>query len=265
MEKDAQIGNLYDMVARIIEDREAERLRREEERIAAESRPGIEHVLDVLDRQKTEQREFLEQIAESWNNEMARNREETLAAIRETANEQVPYNVQRYLDEFSKHLADEVRMLLSEVGKLREEKRNVQFELGALLTLRSKYGPGGEFDPEWEPDPARYGGPRPPGGGPPGPRPPGDQAPPEAPPPPPEPARPAWRTIQQRPRKKKAKEPPPPPPEPEPRPPVASWAKWEPDNRFVPTPATTEAQLLVPPRGPPGLFGPRTPRGSVHE
>ena len=40
VEKDAQIGNLYDMVTRIIEDREAERVRREEERIAAESRPG---------------------------------------------------------------------------------------------------------------------------------------------------------------------------------------------------------------------------------
>ena len=40
VEKDAQIGNLYDMVTRIIEDREAERIRREEERVAAESRPG---------------------------------------------------------------------------------------------------------------------------------------------------------------------------------------------------------------------------------
>ena len=73
---------------------------------------------------------------------MARNREETMAAIRETANEQVPYNVQgvsrlspavptpthyeQYLDEFSKSLANEVRMLLNEVGKLREEKRSVQ-------------------------------------------------------------------------------------------------------------------------------------------
>ena len=41
VEKDTQIGNLYDMVARIIDDREAERVRREEERIAAESRPGM--------------------------------------------------------------------------------------------------------------------------------------------------------------------------------------------------------------------------------
>ncbi|KAF9647115.1 hypothetical protein BDM02DRAFT_3251176 [Thelephora ganbajun] len=242
VEKDAQIGNLYDMVTRIIEDRETERIRREDERIAAESRPGIERVLDELARQNAEQRELLEQMAESWRNDTARNREETLAAIRETANEQVPYNVQGYLDEFSKSLANEVRMLLNEVGKLREEKRNVQFELGTLLTLRAKYRPGGEFDPDWY-----------------------DQAPPEAPPPPPETARPAWRTVQQRPRKKKTKEPPPPPPEPESRPPVSSWAKWEPDTRYVPTPPTTEPQLLVPPRGSPGLFGPRSPRDSLQQ
>lgn len=32
----------------------------------------------------------------------------------------------KYLDEFSKALAAEVRMLLGEVGKLREERRNLQ-------------------------------------------------------------------------------------------------------------------------------------------
>jgi hypothetical protein len=32
----------------------------------------------------------------------------------------------QYLDEFSKALASEVRMLLGEVGKLREERRNIQ-------------------------------------------------------------------------------------------------------------------------------------------
>jgi len=40
VEKDAQISNPYDIVTRITEDREAERIRREEERTAAESRPG---------------------------------------------------------------------------------------------------------------------------------------------------------------------------------------------------------------------------------
>jgi hypothetical protein len=58
-------------------------------------------------------------------------------------------------------------MLLGEVGKLREEKRALQqyaapysllrlvatdlvhSEIGSLLCLKSKYGPGGEFDPDW--------------------------------------------------------------------------------------------------------------------
>ena len=56
-------------------------------------------------------------------------------------------------------------MLLSEIGKLREERRAIQqcvllsnhiikrlksySELGSLLYLKSKYGPGGEFNPDW--------------------------------------------------------------------------------------------------------------------
>ena len=51
-------------------------------------------MLEELARQNAEQRELFEQMSETWRNESARNREETLAAIRETANEQVPYNVQ---------------------------------------------------------------------------------------------------------------------------------------------------------------------------
>jgi len=74
VEKDGQFGNLYDMVTRIIEDREAERIRREEERIAAESRPGIGRVLEELARQNAEQRELLDRMNETWRNESARNR-----------------------------------------------------------------------------------------------------------------------------------------------------------------------------------------------
>ena len=50
--------------------------------------------MDELARQNAEQRELLDQMAESWRNDMARNCEETLAATRGTANEQVPYNMQ---------------------------------------------------------------------------------------------------------------------------------------------------------------------------
>jgi hypothetical protein len=54
---------------------------------------GIERVLEELERLKVEQGELLAEMAENWRSDLAANREETLAAIRETANEQVPYNV----------------------------------------------------------------------------------------------------------------------------------------------------------------------------
>jgi hypothetical protein len=75
--------------------------------------------------------------------------EDTLNAVRAAAQEQVHFNVQGYLDDFSKTLAAEVRMLLSEVGKLREDRRALWYELSCLFALKSKYGPGGEFDPDW--------------------------------------------------------------------------------------------------------------------
>ena len=53
------------------------------------------------------------------------------------------------MNEFSRALAGEVTLLLQEVGRLREEKRNIQHEIGCLGSLREKYNPGGEFDPDW--------------------------------------------------------------------------------------------------------------------
>ena len=64
-------------------------------------------------------------------------------------------------------MASEVRMLLNEASKLREERRNIQLsaaiisssvqsfangilsEIGTLLVMRSKYEAGGMFDPDW--------------------------------------------------------------------------------------------------------------------
>ncbi|KAF8235756.1 hypothetical protein L208DRAFT_1182626, partial [Tricholoma matsutake] len=55
----------------------------------------------------------------------------------------------KYPNDFSAPVASEVLMLLGEVGKLREERRTLQHELGSLLCLKSKYGPGGAFNPDW--------------------------------------------------------------------------------------------------------------------
>lgn len=164
-------------------------------------------------------------------------------------------------------------MLLGEVGKLREERRALQHELGYLLCMKSKYGPGGEFDPEWRP-PA--GGPGGPGGPspqePPGPPPPGTQQP-DLPPI----AKPAWRSVPKKKDKKTkkaekqqqqmaAQQPHDFPGMPgpsyahmqDPRRQIQSWATWQPDPALHPTPPSVEPTLLVPDRGSPGLFGPRS-------
>ncbi|KAG2108938.1 uncharacterized protein F5147DRAFT_652525 [Suillus discolor] len=47
------------------------------------------------------------------------------------------------LQNSEKALATEVRMRLVEFGKLHEERRNIQHELGYLMMMKAKYGPGG--------------------------------------------------------------------------------------------------------------------------
>ncbi|KAI0037086.1 hypothetical protein K488DRAFT_81579 [Vararia minispora EC-137] len=194
---------------------------------------------------------------------------ELLAHLDEHAQVRVPFNVQAYLDDFSRSLANEVRVLLQEVGDLREKKRAAQFELGTLMCLRAKYD-NGEFDVNWQPTT--------------GPLAPQPAA--EAPPPPqapPDPARPAWRTVPRFPgavsgervRRRRTRPaadqpvpppPPPPPPATAPIPPGAhrSWATWQPDPQgdYTPPPAPPET-LLAPPPQPMGLFGPRSPRDSL--
>ncbi|KZP20289.1 hypothetical protein FIBSPDRAFT_668087, partial [Athelia psychrophila] len=97
----------------------------------------------------------------------------------------------RYLNDFSKALAGEVRILLAEVGKLRDERRQLQYEIAELMSVKSKHGSGGEYNEGWEP----------------GVHPQPQLAPPSPAPPPPEevpagPARPAWRVVHKRPERK---------------------------------------------------------------
>ncbi|KAF8876841.1 hypothetical protein BD779DRAFT_1559337 [Infundibulicybe gibba] len=164
----------------------------------------------------------------------------------------------KYINDFSKALASEVRILLDEVGKLRDERRALQFEIAELMSVKSKHGAGGEYSAEW--------------------RPPVNEAPSQelmapAPPPPedaPAPARPGWRTIHKRPEKKErgskrapptpASPPPAPLPEP-PRPGMPAWAQWRPNPLLAPTPIAPIPTASIP-NSPParsGLFGPSTP------
>jgi hypothetical protein len=79
--KDALCQEIHDLVARMIEDRDADRIREDEERLATESKPGlfifrwitlptdstqgIDKVLEELARQNAEQRELLNNLSDS--------------------------------------------------------------------------------------------------------------------------------------------------------------------------------------------------------
>ncbi|KAL1728348.1 hypothetical protein EV714DRAFT_285837 [Schizophyllum commune] len=215
-------------------------------------------ILNEITNQRNELIEVLRHLFDEFRADADRQHETTIEAVKQMAQEQVPFNVQGYLDEFSRALASEVRMLLGEVGKLREERRGLQHEISFLLGVKSKYIPGGEFEPDWK---GPVGAPGMPPTGP----------PPDAGPPPPPPevhaARPAWRTVSTRTSKKKKKDQMPAAPpvaQPDPRQQVRSWATWQPDPNLAPSPSSFDNPTLAAPAESPGLFGPRSPRSSRH-
>ncbi|KAL1745947.1 hypothetical protein HDZ31DRAFT_62614 [Schizophyllum fasciatum] len=214
-------------------------------------------ILEAIGTSKAELIDTLHAEFDNFREDVNRQHAMTIEAVKQMAQEQVPFNVQGYLDEFSRALASEVRMLLGEVGKLREERRGLQHEISFLLGVKSKYIPGGEFEPDWK---GPVGAPGMPPMGP---------APDAGPPPPPpevQPARPAWRTVSTRTSKKKKKDQMPAPPvaQPDPRQQVRSWATWQPDPNLAPSPSSFENPTLAAPAESPGLFGPRSPRSSRH-
>ncbi|KAJ3795762.1 hypothetical protein GGU11DRAFT_817468 [Lentinula aff. detonsa] len=175
----------------------------------------------------------------------------------------------KYLNDFSKALAGEVRILLEEVGKLRDERRQLQLQLSVsseiaeLMAVKSKHSMGGQYaPPEWvakqlEPPPAPL---------------------PEelAPPAPLQPAAPGWRTIHKRPERRpkstKSIEPQasPPPALPAPHPHMAgpsalAWTQWRPNPLLSPAPRQGTpapfpgAAAPAPPLSRGGLFGPPSP------
>jgi len=176
----------------------------------------------------------------------------------------------KYLNDFSKALASEVRILLQEVGKLRDERRALQYEIAQLMALKSQHGPGGQFSAGWQPPsiapsphdmtppalPALEAAPFSPSEGPTG------------------PVRGGWRVVHQ-PRKAERKgkgtkalaiqEAPAPPAPIAPVKPVPSWATWKPNPALTPPPQHQRAVAPPPPiiiPSPPrvqGLFGPQTP------
>ncbi|KAN0094707.1 hypothetical protein V8E55_002994 [Tylopilus felleus] len=120
-------NQLADLTNLLVYEQESARQREEERRQASEGKLGIDQVMqELLQRQNTEQKDLFSTLSEGWRSDNNRQHQETIDAIRATANDQVPFNVQGYLEEFSRAAVSEIRILLGEVGKLREEHRSIQ-------------------------------------------------------------------------------------------------------------------------------------------
>ncbi|KAJ7064346.1 hypothetical protein C8F01DRAFT_1250591 [Mycena amicta] len=154
----------------------------------------------------------------------------------------------KYINDFSKALASEVKILLAEVGKLRDEKRALQFEIAELMSIKAKHSAEGMYT-GWMPPPSH----------------PRRQL--NRPPPPP-PAPGGWRVIHAphvpRPRKQRQAQqqiaPPPAAPAPAPAPNLPAWAQWRPNPLLAPgTAAGPPAPAVVAPPPRSGLFGRMTP------
>ncbi|KZT54466.1 hypothetical protein CALCODRAFT_485514 [Calocera cornea HHB12733] len=242
-----RLQRVEELLNSILTDQQGAREKAEQD---AAGRPTLESVLQQLKDQAAQQRDLLTQMQETWRADADQRQFQTLEAVRETANQQIPFNVQTYLNDFSKALAAEVRMLLSEVGKLREERRSLQYEIGELLVLKAKHGPGGIFQPDFPLPDNKPAAPTP-----------APPAPEPTPPPPPAPA--GWHRVHAKasgPRRGKKKEEAPAPPAAAPPPSApASWITWQPNPMLgqpgpPPTAPSTTATARVP-----GLFGPRSP------
>ncbi|KAF8816102.1 hypothetical protein BYT27DRAFT_7185338 [Phlegmacium glaucopus] len=165
------------------------------------------------------------------------------------------FNNRNTVNDFTKGMAQEVRYLLSEIGKLRDQRRQLQYEIAELMAVRTKFSEDGEFQPEWKP--------------------PAIEAPPPVPAPEPEAipaAKPAWRVVSKRPERKARTQPKaitaaptPTPAIPEaPKADVPAWAQWRPNPLLRPgsainSPSTAPAPIPHDPPPRSGLFGPSTP------
>ncbi|KAJ7445229.1 hypothetical protein B0H11DRAFT_2249649 [Mycena galericulata] len=119
---------------------EADRVKADEKRLANESKPGIEKVIEELTRQNAEQRELLNSLSDSWRADCTRQHEETIAAIVQL--------LRSRSTSMCKDKAHASKCVCCSAKLLREERRALRYELGYLLSMKAKYGPGGEFEPD---------------------------------------------------------------------------------------------------------------------
>ncbi|KIM33920.1 hypothetical protein M408DRAFT_87697 [Serendipita vermifera MAFF 305830] len=144
-------GELRGLVDRLIEGQAAERRLRLEDRAGAAAQTALEMEIEHLRQQNAAQKILIEDMLGRATRENQQQREILFNVFKQASEEQVKVNVDERLHEFTDVMTHEVCILLSEVGNLREQRRNLQHEIGCLLCFRSKMEAGGEFDASWDP------------------------------------------------------------------------------------------------------------------
>ncbi|TCD65292.1 hypothetical protein EIP91_002817, partial [Steccherinum ochraceum] len=248
--QEEKMDRMLDFMSQFRTEKDDDKVRQREEQDAM--RADVQNLADEFAQFRGDVQSQMRQLVDEIRNDILAQQQANFDTVRATAQEQVPFNIQKYLDEFSKALAIEVRQLLQETGRVHQQLRTMQAEIGHIYLEKSRLGldgkPDGWAPPNFVPVPAE-----------PEPVPEPEAAedpitarpvPPPAPAPPPAPSQPAMSVIY---------------------PPVArhSFTPWQPDPQLQPSPASNiepvlQPELLHPQHESPGLFGPRSPRNSLY-
>ncbi|WVN89721.1 uncharacterized protein L203_104951 [Cryptococcus depauperatus CBS 7841] len=109
---------------------------------ANEKKPTNADVLEAFRKLGSEQADFLKKLGKDITEHNSNQHEITRQTSKTSAREQVGFNLAGYIDDFAKALSGEVRVLLKEVGDLRESRRALYMEMAELLLMKGRQSAG---------------------------------------------------------------------------------------------------------------------------
>ncbi|KAL1409582.1 hypothetical protein Q8F55_003573 [Vanrija albida] len=112
-------------------------------REAEAKKPGTQAVLDAFKTANDGQATFLRKMGTEIMDQNSNQHKLTQEASDKSAREKVAFNISGYLDDFSKKLATEVRLLITEVGNLGETRRAMYVEMSDLLLQKARLSSSG--------------------------------------------------------------------------------------------------------------------------
>ncbi|KAL7422817.1 hypothetical protein Q5752_002113 [Cryptotrichosporon argae] len=137
-DKAARDKKWQEALDKLVGDKDEQKKLRE----ADAKKPGTQAILDALKTSGDAQSAFLRKLATEVMEQNSNQHKLTQDAAKQWAREQVGFNLAGYLDDFSKALSGEVRVLLKEVGDLRESRRALYMELAELLLMKGRQSTG---------------------------------------------------------------------------------------------------------------------------